>query len=90
MGNQIDKSMIQSGGTDLTATLKDAFTRRGDLTIAITDGCYEKVDWESWLRPGEQPPQILWIISKGGDENHPMKNLGDTVKVPDTSTGGKK
>lgn len=90
MGNQIDKSMIQSGGTDLTATLKDAFTRRGDLTIAITDGCYGKVDWESWLRPGEQPPQILWIISKGGDENHPMKNLGDTVKVPDTSTGGKK
>lgn len=90
MGTKIDKSMIQSGGTELSPTLKDIFTRKGDLSIVITDGCYGNVDWKSWLKPGENPPQVLWIISKGGDENHPMKDLGSTVKVPDSSTGGKR
>jgi predicted metal-dependent peptidase len=90
MGTKIDKSMIQSGGTDLTKSLEDVFKRKGDLNIFITDGCYSKVDWESWLRPGQNPPQILWIISKGGTEDHPMKNLGDTVKCPDGSTSHRK
>lgn len=86
MGTKIDKSMIQSGGTDLTKTLEDIFKRRGDLSIIITDGCYGNVDVESWMRPGQQFPQVLWIISKGGTEDHPLKRIGDTVKVPDGST----
>jgi predicted metal-dependent peptidase len=89
MGAGIDRSEVQSGGTDLTQTLEDIFTRRGDLSCIITDGCYSDVNWEQWLRPGEQPPQILWIISKGGIENHPLKRLGDTVKCPDATTGRK-
>lgn len=90
MGTKIDRSMIQSGGTDLTETLKDIFTRRGDLSIIITDGCYSDVPVESWMKPGEQFPQVLWIISKGGSENHPLKRVGDTVKVPDSSTSARK
>ncbi len=90
MGTKIDRSMIQSGGTDLTETLKDIFTRRGDLSIIITDGCYSDVPVESWMKPGEQFPQVLWIISKGGQENHPLKRVGDTVKVPDSSTSARK
>lgn len=86
MGTKIDRSQIQSGGTELTETLKDIFTRKGDLSIIITDGCYGDVPVESWMKPGQNFPQILWIISKGGDENHPLKRLGDTVKVPDSST----
>jgi predicted metal-dependent peptidase len=89
MGTKIDRSMIQSGGTDLTQTLQDVFTRRGDLSIIITDGCFGGVPWDTWLRPGDQPPQVLWIISKGGTKDHPMKNLGDTVQVPDTSSKGR-
>lgn len=86
MGTKIDKSMIQSGGTDLTKTLEDIWKRRGDLSIIITDGCYGDVPVETWMRPGQQFPQVLWIISKGGTEDHPLKRLGDTVKVPDGST----
>lgn len=86
MGTKINKNDIQSGGTDLTKTLKDIHERRGDLSIIITDGCYSDVNVEQWMRPGEQFPQVLWIISKGGMEDHPLKRLGDTVKVPDGST----
>jgi predicted metal-dependent peptidase len=90
MGTKIDRSQIQSGGTDLTKTLEDTFKRRGDLTIIITDGCYGDVPVESWMKPGAQFPQVLWIISKGGTADHPLKRVGDTVKVPDTSTSSRK
>jgi len=90
MGTKIDKSQIQSGGTDLTQTLEDVFKRKGDLSIIITDGCYGRVEWTKWLKPGEKPPTVLWIISKGGTEEHPMKDLGVTVKVPDTAAGQKR
>lgn len=86
MGTKIDKNKIESGGTELTETLQDIFKRRGDLSIIITDGCYGDVDVESWMRPGQNFPQVLWIISKGGTEDHPLKRLGDTVKCPDGST----
>lgn len=90
MGTKIDKSMIQSGGTDLTKTMEDIFKRRGDLSIIITDGCYGDVPVESWMKPGAQFPQVLWIISKNGTEDHPLKRVGDTVKVPDSSTSSRK
>lgn len=86
MGTKINKNDIQSGGTDLTKTLEDIFKRRGDLSIIITDGCYSDVQVENWMKPGAQFPQVLWIISKGGTEDHPLKRIGDTVKVPDGST----
>jgi predicted metal-dependent peptidase len=90
MGTKIDRNQIQSGGTDLTKTLEDIFTRRGDLSIIITDGCYGDVPVESWMKPGQQFPQVLWIISKGGTEDHPLKRIGETVKVPDSATGRKR
>lgn len=86
MGTKIDRSQIQSGGTDLTETLQDVVKRKGDLSIIITDGCYGDVEVESWLKPGEQFPQVLWIISKQGTEDHPLKRIGETVKVPDSSS----
>lgn len=86
MGTKINKNDIQSGGTDLTKTLEDIFKRRGDLSIIITDGCYGDVPVETWMKPGQQFPQVLWIISKNGMEDHPLKRVGDTVKVPDGST----
>jgi predicted metal-dependent peptidase len=86
MGTKIKKEDIQSGGTDLTKTLEDIFTRKGDLSIIITDGCYGDVPVETWMKPGQQFPQVLWIISKGGTEDHPLKRIGETVKVPDGST----
>jgi predicted metal-dependent peptidase len=85
LGTKIKKEDIQSGGTELTKTLEDILKRKGDLSIIITDGCYSDVNVESWLKPGQQFPQVLWIISKGGDENHPLKRIGETVKVPNGS-----
>jgi predicted metal-dependent peptidase len=90
MGTKINKNDIESGGTDLTETLQDIFKRKGDLSIIITDGCYGDVPVESWMKPGQQFPQVLWIISKGGTEDHPLKRLGDTVKCPDGSTSKRK
>jgi len=90
MGTKINKNDIESGGTDLTETLQDIATRKGDLSIIITDGCYSDVQVENWLRPGQNFPQVLWIISKGGTEDHPLKRLGDTVKCPDGSTSKRK
>jgi predicted metal-dependent peptidase len=90
MGTKIDRNQIQSGGTELSDTLKDIFQRKGDLSIIITDGCYGDVNVEEWMKPGQQFPQVLWIISKGGTEDHPLKRIGNTVKVPDSSTSGRK
>ena len=90
IGNKIDPKDIESGGTDLTQTMQDIFTRKGDLSIIITDGCYGDVPVESWMKPGQQFPQVLWIISKGGTEDHPLKRIGDTVKVPDGSTSARR
>lgn len=86
MGTKINKNDIESGGTELTPVMKDILERRGDLSIVITDGCYGDVPVESWMKPGQQFPQVLWIISKNGTEDHPLKRFGDTVKVPDGST----
>jgi predicted metal-dependent peptidase len=90
MGTKINKEDIQSGGTELEKTLQDIWTRRGDLSIIITDGCYGDVPVETWMKPGQQFPQVLWIISKGGEEKHPLARIGDTVKVPDGSTSSRR
>jgi predicted metal-dependent peptidase len=90
MGTKISRDQIQTGGTDLKEPLRDIFDRRGDLSIIITDGCYGDIDVESWMKPGQQFPQVLWIISKQGTEDHPLKRVGETVKVPDSSTSGRK
>jgi predicted metal-dependent peptidase len=86
MGTKIGRSQIQSGGTDLTKTLQDILMRKGDLSIIITDGAYDDVPVESWMKPGQQFPQVLWIISKDGNEQHPLARIGNTVKVPSTSS----
>jgi len=91
IGTKLKREDIQSGGTDLTPVMKEILLRKPDLAIILTDGCYGDVDVESWLKPGEKFPITLFIISKGGDENHPLKRLGaQTVKIPDSASGGKK
>lgn len=90
MGTKIDRNQIESGGTELTPVMQDILKVNADLNIVITDGCYGDVQAESWMKPGQKFPQTLWIISKGGTEEHPLKRFGSTVKVPDTATGGKK
>jgi predicted metal-dependent peptidase len=84
LGDRFDKSQFQSGGTDLTATFKKIHEIQSDLAIILTDGCYSDVDVESWLKPGEQFPQVLFIITKDGTANHPFKDRPwqETIQIP--------
>lgn len=90
LGERVDKAefnkRFQSGGTDVGPTLNHIFQTKPDLSIILTDGCYCDVDVESWLRPGEHFPQVLWIISQNGQEDHPLKRIGETIKIPETNT----
>jgi predicted metal-dependent peptidase len=88
LGQRIKREDIQNGGTDLKQSLQDIYKRKPDLAVFLTDGCYENVEVESWMKPGEQFPQCLFIISKEGNEEHPLARLGYTVKVP--NSGGKR
>ena len=86
LGFRIKREDIQSGGTDLTPVMADILKNKPDLSVVITDGCYSDVPVESWMKPGEKFPTTLFIISKGGTKDHPLKRLGDTVQIPDTAT----
>lgn len=77
-------SNVKMGGTCLESTLRHIVEARSDLAIIITDGYYGDVNYESWLKPGQKMPQVLWIISSGGTEEHPLKRLGQTVKATDS------
>lgn len=77
------KKSVQSGGTDLTGVFESIVKNKSDLSIIITDGYYGDVQVESMLKPGQSVPVTLFIISKGGQEKHPLQRIGNTVKVPD-------
>jgi len=85
LGDRIDKGMIQSGGTDPGPTLAYIAQHKPDLSIIVTDGCFGNVDFEAMLPPNTLFPQVIWVISQDGDENHPLRRLGETIKIPKTS-----
>src|ERR1035437_4996293 len=85
VGTRIKREDIQSGGTDLTPVMQEILLKKPDLSVVITDGCYSDVPVESWMKPGDKWPTTLFIISKGGTKDHPLKRLGDTVQIPDTA-----
>ena len=85
LGDRLDRSIIQSGGTDVGPVLKYISEAKPDLSIILTDGCFSDVDIESMLPPNTLFPQVLWIISQDGHEDHPLKRVGATLKIPKTS-----
>jgi predicted metal-dependent peptidase len=90
MGTKIAREDIQSGGTDLTPVMQRILEQKPDLSVILTDGCYGDVNCEQWMKPGEKFPQVLFIISKDGTTEHPLKRFGETIKIPDTATFNKK
>jgi predicted metal-dependent peptidase len=87
LGTRVKREDIQSGGTDLTPAMADILKRKSDLSVILTDGCYGDVPVEEWMKPGEKWPMTLFIISKQGTEEHPLRRLGaQTVKIPDAAT----
>ena len=81
MQEKIKKS-VSMGGTCLESSLKRILETKPNLSIIITDGCYSDVKYEQWLKPGQSMPQVLWVISKDGQENHPLARVGQTIKIP--------
>jgi predicted metal-dependent peptidase len=82
LGNRLDRSQIQSGGTDLDDSCARIAQSKPDLAVFLTDGCYGDVDTDSMLPKSQKFPQCLFIISKDGSPQHPLARLGQTVQVP--------
>ena len=89
LGHRMKREDFQNGGTELKEVMEEILRKKPDLSIVLTDGCYGDVPVETWMKPGEQFPQVLWIISKGGTVDHPLKRFGETIKIPDSSTSGR-
>ena len=80
-------SQVQSGGTCLEESMRDIAKRRPDLAIFITDGYYGDIDAESWLPPNQKFPQCLFIISRQGTKDHPLRRFGSTIQIPSDGAG---
>jgi predicted metal-dependent peptidase len=88
LGDRLDAKVWQSGGTDLEPVMKAIHEKQPDLAIILTDGCYMDVEVEQWMNPGDHFPQCIFIISRDGSEDHPLRRLGETIKVPNTDNYG--
>jgi predicted metal-dependent peptidase len=73
---------LESGGTDLTPVMKQIARDNCELNVILTDGYYSDVNFEGMVPRGTKFPATVFLISKEGDENHPLKRLGTTVKIP--------
>ncbi len=75
------KKNTKMGGTCLKDSMHKILDTKPDLSIFLTDGCYSDVNMEAAMRPGQKFPQVLFVISKDGQEDHPLKRFGQTVKI---------
>jgi predicted metal-dependent peptidase len=82
LGDRLDRNQVKMGGTCLADSFKDIAKRRPDLAVFVTDGCYGDVEFEKLLPPTVKFPQTLFIISRQGTKDHPIKRLGMTVQIP--------
>ena len=84
LGDRLDRSQVESGGTCLQSSFADIAKRRPDLAVFVTDGCYSNVEFEKMLPPSIKFPQTLFIISRQGTKDHPIKRLGMTIQIPNS------
>lgn len=83
-GERLDHAKVQSGGTCLQDSMEVIASNRPDLAIFITDGYYSDVDTKKLVGANGKFPNTVFIISKGGTEDHPFKDRpwAKTVKIP--------
>lgn len=70
----LEKTDIQTGGTDVTETLEHIIKNQSDLSLIFTDGFFDKVDITI---PASK--EIIWIIRNDLQVNHPNNHIGKTV-----------
>ena len=74
LGMKLQEGDLQSGGTDPECVLEDIIRTNPNLSIVLTDGCYS----DSAIKPlGE----VIWVISKGGNKDHPLAHIGVTIAL---------
>lgn len=73
---KVEPTKFQSGGTDLQEAMDVIAKQKPDLAIILTDGYYSRPNLKKTMSDA-----IVFIISKGGDLNHPMKKIGVTVSM---------
>jgi len=71
---KFNPNVIESGGTEVSCVLADIVKTCPDMSIILTDGFFDASDIKV---PGE----VIWVISNGGNTNHPMKHLGKTFTL---------
>jgi predicted metal-dependent peptidase len=74
LGQKIQSEDLQSGGTDIEPVLEYIKKATPDLSIILTDGYYDS----SHVKPSSE---VIFIISKGGNKDHPLKHLGKTIPL---------
>lgn len=72
MGQEI--TVDESGGTDPQCVIDHIHKTNPDLSIILTDGCYDTV-----RAKGDE--KIIWVITKEGQGEHPNKHIGRTIKL---------
>lgn len=72
--SRIKASELQSGGTDPNPTLEMIKKQNPDLSIILTDGFYDKTNVKV-------TSDLIWIISKQGNKDHPNKHMGKTIPL---------
>jgi predicted metal-dependent peptidase len=77
LGQQVPTT--ETGGTEIKPVLKHILKHKPDMAIIITDGYYANFNH---LSLSSHYPTIVWVISSQGDLDHPLKELGRTIKLP--------
>lgn len=85
---RLERDQVQSGGTDLEHSMRDIAKRRPDLAVILTDGYYSNVEVEKLIGLNDKFPQCLFIISREGDKDHPLRRLGETILIPSNRNTG--
>lgn len=75
LNDKLSEEVFQSGGTDVGSVLKKIHEQKPDLSVILTDGYFSK----TFDKPINS--DIIWVISKGGDINHPYAHIGKTIRM---------
>lgn len=75
IGQELDSEVFESGGTDPDCVLDYVKKNKPNLNIIYTDGHYDRSKYD------KLDEEIIWIISKDGNENHPNAHIGKTIHI---------
>jgi predicted metal-dependent peptidase len=74
---QVAESDFKVGGTDLIGVFEYIKKRKPNLAVILTDGCYSRPNFNY---NSIKDTNIVFIITKNGQIEHPLKDIGLTVK----------